>query len=107
MSATAVWSATGLGSSDLVTAGFHDSQVQYWEPAKWVARLRKNQQGDAPILLHTNLGAGHGGASGRFEMTTAGSAGKSGSRMAATSDCMLDPRPEMRMAVCFFMAHVA
>ncbi len=51
----------------LVTTGFHDSQVQYWEPAKWVQRLRRHQQGDAPILLHTNMDAGHGGASGRFE----------------------------------------
>ena len=51
----------------LVTTGFHDSQVQYWEPAKWVQRLRRHQQGQAPVLLHTNLEAGHGGASGRFE----------------------------------------
>ncbi|MCB9164680.1 MAG: S9 family peptidase [Flavobacteriales bacterium] len=51
----------------LVGTGFHDSQVQYWEPAKWVLRLREHQQGDAPILLHVNMEAGHGGASGRFE----------------------------------------
>ena len=52
----------------LVGSGFHDSQVQYWEPAKWVQRLREHQQGDAPILLHVNMEAGHGGASGRFSM---------------------------------------
>ena len=51
----------------LVLTGFHDSQVQYWEPAKWVQRLREHQTGDAPIILHTNMEAGHGGASGRFE----------------------------------------
>ncbi len=52
----------------LVGTGFHDSQVQYWEPAKWVQRLREHQSGDAPILMHVNMEAGHGGASGRFEM---------------------------------------
>jgi oligopeptidase B len=52
----------------LVGTGFHDSQVQYWEPAKWVLRLREHQQGNAPILMHVNMEAGHGGASGRFEM---------------------------------------
>jgi oligopeptidase B len=51
----------------LATTGLHDSQVQYWEPAKWVARLRDHQQGEAPILLYTNMDTGHGGASGRFE----------------------------------------
>lgn len=51
----------------LAASGYHDSQVQYWEPAKWVARLRDNQQGKSPILLHMNFDAGHGGASGRFE----------------------------------------
>lgn len=51
----------------LVTAGYHDSQVQYWEPAKWVARLRLNQEGTSNIFLKTQMDAGHGGASGRFE----------------------------------------
>ena len=51
----------------LVITGLHDSQVQYWEPAKWVQRLREHQQGEEPIILKTNMEAGHGGASGRFE----------------------------------------
>ena len=51
----------------LVTSGLHDSQVQYWEPTKWVAKLRDLKLGDAPLYLHTNMEAGHGGASGRFE----------------------------------------
>ncbi|WP_340074033.1 S9 family peptidase [Leptobacterium sp. I13] len=51
----------------LVTAGYHDSQVQYWEPAKWVAKLREMKTDDNMLLLHTNMDAGHGGASGRFE----------------------------------------
>jgi oligopeptidase B len=50
----------------LVTTGLHDSQVQYWEPAKWVARLRAVGTGDNRLLLRTNMEAGHGGASGRY-----------------------------------------
>ena len=50
----------------LVTTGLHDSQVQYWEPAKWVARLRAVKTDGNRLYLHTNMDAGHGGASGRF-----------------------------------------
>lgn len=51
----------------LVTTGLHDSQVQYWEPAKWVAKLRTVKENKNLIFLDTNMDAGHGGASGRFE----------------------------------------
>lgn len=51
----------------LVTTGLHDSQVQYWEPAKWVAKLRAVKTGNNLLFLDTNMDAGHGGASGRFE----------------------------------------
>jgi oligopeptidase B len=50
----------------LITTGLHDSQVQYWEPAKWVAKLREMKTDNNLLLLHTNITAGHGGASGRF-----------------------------------------
>lgn len=50
-----------------VTTGFHDSQVQYWEPAKWIAKLRDFKTNDSLLLLETNMETGHGGASGRFE----------------------------------------
>jgi oligopeptidase B len=51
----------------LVRTSLHDSQVMYWEPAKYVARIRRLRTNDAPLLLHTNMGAGHGGASGRYD----------------------------------------
>lgn len=51
----------------LVTSGLHDSQVQYWEPTKWVAKLRKLKTDQNQVLLYTNMDAGHGGASGRFQ----------------------------------------
>ncbi len=51
----------------LVTTGLHDSQVQYFEPAKWVARLREMKTDNNKLLLYTNMEAGHGGASGRFK----------------------------------------
>jgi oligopeptidase B len=51
----------------LVTTGYFDSQVQYWEPAKWVAKLRELKTDNNVLLLHTNMDVGHGGASGRFD----------------------------------------
>ena len=51
----------------LVTAGLNDPRVQYWEPAKWVARLRALKTGDSVLLLKTNMGAGHSGPSGRYD----------------------------------------
>ena len=51
----------------LITAGLHDSQVQYWEPAKWTAKLRTMKTGDNIVLLKTDMEVGHGGKTGRFE----------------------------------------
>jgi len=51
----------------LVTSGLNDTRVQYWEPTKWVAKLRANKTDDNLLILKTNMGAGHGGASGRYD----------------------------------------
>ncbi len=51
----------------LITTGLHDSQVQYWEPAKWAAKLRSVKTDTNPLFLYVNMDTGHGGASGRFE----------------------------------------
>ncbi len=51
----------------LVTTGLHDSQVQYWEPAKWVAKLRDLKKDNSVLIFKTDMTSGHGGASGRFE----------------------------------------
>jgi oligopeptidase B len=51
----------------LITAGISDPRVTYWEPAKWAAKLRALKTDKNLLVLHTNLSAGHGGASGRFE----------------------------------------
>jgi len=51
----------------LITTGLHDSQVQYWEPAKWIAKLRELKTDNNRLIMQTNMETGHGGASGRFE----------------------------------------
>jgi len=51
----------------LITTGYWDSQVQYWEPAKWIAKLRANKTDDNLLMMYCNMDVGHGGASGRFE----------------------------------------
>ncbi len=59
--------AAGPYPAMLVKTSLNDSQVMYWEPAKYVARLRTLKQNDTPLLLHINMEAGHGGASGRYD----------------------------------------
>jgi oligopeptidase B len=51
----------------LITAGLNDPRVGYWEPAKWTAKLRATKTDSNRLLLKTNMGAGHGGASGRYD----------------------------------------
>jgi len=53
--------------SILITTGYHDSQVQYWEPAKWIAKLRDMRTDSNPLMMYCNMDTGHGGASGRFQ----------------------------------------
>ncbi len=52
----------------LVTAGLNDPRVAYWEPAKWTAKLRATKTDQNRLLLQVNMGAGHGGASGRYDL---------------------------------------
>jgi oligopeptidase B len=59
--------ARGRYPAMLVRTALNDSQVMYWEPAKYVAKLRTLAVGDRPLVLRTNMGAGHGGASGRYD----------------------------------------
>ena len=51
----------------LITTGLNDPRVSYWEPAKWIAKLRSLKQNDRPMLLKVNMGSGHFGSSGRYE----------------------------------------
>jgi oligopeptidase B len=51
----------------IATSGLHDSQVQYWEPTKWVAKLRANKTDDNRLILQTDMGAGHSGKTGRYQ----------------------------------------
>lgn len=53
--------------SILITTGYHDSQVQYWEPAKWISKLRDLKTDNNPLMMYCNMDTGHGGASGRFQ----------------------------------------
>ena len=74
---SAYWTIAGYAPYDnvkaqpyppmLVTAGLSDPRTQYWEPAKWVAKLRAMKTNNNLLFLHTNMDAGHGGASGRFK----------------------------------------
>jgi len=59
--------AEGPYPAMLVRTAFNDSQVMYWEPAKYVARLRAVRSSSRPLLLRVEMGAGHGGASGRYD----------------------------------------
>ena len=59
--------ATQVYPNMYISTGLHDSQVQYFEPAKWVAKLRVMKTNNKQLFLDTNMDAGHGGASGRFE----------------------------------------
>ena len=59
--------AAGAYPAMLVKTSFNDSQVMYWEPAKYVAKMRTLKTGASPLILKTNMAAGHGGASGRYD----------------------------------------
>ena len=66
-----VWDAQNVVAQDypnlLITTGYWDSQVQYWEPAKWIAKLRDTKTDNNTLVMDCNMEVGHGGASGRFK----------------------------------------
>ena len=78
----------------LITGGLNDPRVTYWEPAKWAAKLRDNKTDDNLLMLKINMGAGHGGKSGRWERAARG-----GGDLCLRTDAGANDRPDIRARV--------